>query len=125
MFKQVFRLTFITFVWKKYKRIIVSTTVLFMSLWLIGFIHDEYLEFSKLHNDTNLSLSFVLKWFALLSSVTIYLIFNYLGSKKEKKSKKKAHEPVLTENADDPFAEIRSRKKLRSRAEMIIDKDRE
>lgn len=125
MFKQVFRLTFITFVWKKYKRIIVSTTVLFASLWLIGFIHDEYLEFAKLHNDSNLGLSFMLKWLALLSTVAIYLIYNYMGSRKEKISKKKVQEAVSDDSADDPFADIRTRKKLRSRAEMIIDKERE
>ena len=125
MFKQAFRLTFITFVWKKYKRIIVSTTVLFASLWLIGFIHNEYLEFAKVHNDSNLGLSFVLKWLALLGSVVIYLLYNYMGSKKEKTSKKKMDEPISTTDADDPFAEIRARKKLRSRAEMIIDKEQE
>jgi len=123
VFKQAFRLTFITFVWKKYKRIIVSTTVLFATLWLIGFIHDEYLEFAKLHNDTNLGLSFMLKWVALLGSVAIYLIYNFVGSRKQKKSKGQTEIPDTADDADDPFAEIRVRKTLRSKAEMIIEEE--
>ena len=122
MFKQVFRLTFITFVWKKYKRAIVSTALLFAYLWLVGSIHTDYLDYARLEDESNIGSSFLIKWSALIGGTVIYLVFNFWRRNKPKPIDKMAKE-VPDEN--DPFAEIRSRKKLRSKAEMIIDPDKD
>ena len=123
MFKQVFRLTFITFVWKKYKRIIASTIFLFAYLWLVGYVHDEYLEIARLQEQNNIGLSFMVKWLALLSGAVIYLVFNLLGTKSRKNSVRQVPAESDGTEANDPFAELRTRKKLRSKAEMIIEKE--
>ena len=85
MFKQIFRLTFATFIWKQYKRIIVSTLLLFAYLWLVGSIHSDFLSYAELQTDQTMAgRSFLLKWAALVSGVVLYLAYNFIRSAKRK-----------------------------------------
>lgn len=120
MFKQVFRLTFITFVWKQYKRVIVSTVLLFAYLWLVGKVHTDFLDYARAEQNTDIGLSFLVKWAALAVGTLIYLAYNLVG-RKRKPVHKKQQVTTVPDDASDPFAEIRLRKKLRSRAEMLIE----
>lgn len=123
MFKQIFRLTFVTFIWKQYKRTIVSTIALLIFLWLVNFAHAEYLSFAEFQaGKTHIGLSFFIKWMLLILGVLIYLAYSLLRPKYRKKTgsiKKQRHESIAKE---DPFALIREKKKLRSRADIMLEK---
>ena len=129
MFKQIFRLTFATFIWKQYKRIIVSTLLLFAYLWLVGSIHSDFLSYAELQADQSMAgRSFLLKWAALIGGVVLYFSYNFFRSTKRKSS---GNSNSSTNNVEqdeqsqtdqnDPFANIRKMKKLRTRAEISID----
>lgn len=142
MFKQIFRITFVTLIWKQYKRLIVSTLLLFAFLWLAGNVHEDYLVYATNQNDEGLvGRSFLYKWIALVSGVLVYLSYHWLGNgssnksgesqssngyfSKGKSSKAKIDSfPNSEQSDDDPFAELRKKHKLRSRAEMLVDKDK-
>lgn len=131
MFKQVFRITFVTFVWKQYKQIIVSTVLLFAYLWLVGGVHADYLSYAELQSDQSLAgKSFIYKWAALISGVLCYLGYHSLRRRKSARLKNKSAGKATAKLTDseqndgpDPFAEIRLKSKLRSRSEIMIDKE--
>ena len=128
MFKQIFRLTFATFIWKQYKRIIVSTLLLFAYLWLVGSIHSDYLSYAELQTDQSMAgSSFLLKWAALVVGVMLYLVYNFMRGAKRNNSNNSTSSAAEVEPAsqsqtdqDDPFTNIRKMKKLRTRAEISI-----
>ncbi len=126
MFKQFFRLTFVTFIWKHYKRIIVSTLILFAFLWFVGYAHAEYLQFANEQAQANAQKSYFFKWAAQLLAVTIYLLFHYLmpSRKQQKISKQKAKNfkaEAPAPGEPDPFDAIRHKDKLRSRTEVMLN----
>ena len=123
MFKQVFRLTFITFVWKQYKRAIVSTILLFGYLYLVGSIHDDYLSYAKLEQGADVGASFIVKWSALIFGVLIFFAYHFLRRSQAAGNKDDTAKLTETDDDNDPFAQLRKRKKLRSKAEMIIDQE--
>lgn len=134
MFKQIFRLAFVTVIWKQYKGIIVSTLILFTYLWLVGSVHADYMSYAEIQsNDALVGRSFLYKWAALIIGVIIYIIYNFVrgsSSKDEEKSatQKKTPSKLIISgelDADDPFAEIRNKEKLRTRAEILVDKKSE
>ena len=131
MFKQIFRLAFVTVIWKQYKGIIVSTLVLFIYLWLVGSVHADYMSYAEAQSDEALvGRSFLYKWAALISGVVIYIAYNFFrGSRPETKNKTTSQSKTNAKliiagenNSDDPFAEIRQKEKLRTRAEILVDK---
>ena len=126
-FKQVFRFAFVALIWKQYKASIVSTVILFAYLYLVGSLHADFLEHSRLNDDKqNLGLSFVYKWAAFAFGLIVYFAYHYWRPREKNLAKEKQRqlEKELDELSpeDDPFAEIRARKKLRSRADFLIDK---
>ena len=127
MFKQIFRLTFFTFIWKKYKRIIVSTTLLFVFFWFVNFAHAEYLSFAGFQSgEAQISLSFFIKWFCLLVGTIIYVIYHFIRvGKKPSKVEQTSHKKVSVGDLDglDPFDAIRQKDKLRTRAEIMLESE--
>jgi len=133
MFKQVFRVAFVTLIWKQYKHIIVSTLILFAFLFLVGNIHSDFLKHAELQGDkSGLGLSFVYKWLAFAGAVGLYFVYHFMrtrqtdnktGEKSKKRGVKSKNTQTVEEGDDDPFDKIRSRKKLRSRADFLIDSD--
>lgn len=141
MFKQIFRITFVTLFWKQYKSVIVSTALLFAFLWLVGNVHQDYLVYAAEQNDEGLvGRSFLYKWLALVSGVLLYLGYHWLRSTSSKTVKEvqpkngyftkgnssngKNHLLPDNDQGDDPFAELRNKDKLRSRAEILVDKQK-
>ena len=135
MFKQIFRITFVTLVWKQYKQIIVSTLMLFAYLWLVGSIHADYLSYAELQADESLAgHSFLMKWAALATGVVLYIAYHFIrGSRRKSEkiiasSKSKENKVKSKPNSDneldspDPFAQIRAKDKLRTRLEIMNDK---
>ena len=127
MLKNLVQLTLLSVVWKRYKSLIVSTLLLFVYFWLIGKLHQDFVNYSELNKDhAYLAFSFIIKWSAIILGVVIYLLYNSLFPR----PKKSVRAVAVKENktapdqrvSPDPFAEIRRRKKLRSRADFIIEK---
>lgn len=125
IFKQVFRVAFVALIWKQYKAVIISTLLLLAFLFLVGSIHRDYI--AAVNHDTNKSLSFIYKWCAYSIGFVVYFFFHWIRNRfktpaannKEKIAESKA----LDKTDDDPFASIRSRKTLRSRADFIAEEN--
>ncbi|WP_191600404.1 hypothetical protein [Marinomonas algicola] len=147
MMNQIFRLTFVTFVWKKYKRVIISLVALLFSLWMIEQIHQDFVQYSQLNNDTSyLAVSFIIKWVVFLLAAGLFIFVNTILKTKTSPSKKpsqirskkrffyKTSSPdktSLSKAADDsskpqsdPFDAIRSKTKLRSKADLVLEPDK-
>lgn len=130
MFKQVFRVAFVTLIWKQYKQLIVSTLLLFFYLFLVGSVHADFLKHAELQNEAaDTGFSFVYKWVAFVGGVAIYFLYHYVRNQKIRRDKvdPKAKQKELIQEldelqeSDDPFADIRTRKKLRGRADFMMD----
>ena len=124
VFKQIFRVAFVALIWKQYKGFIISTVLLIAYLFLVGSVHQDYLTHSQLQDDTSSSgLSFIYKWAAYTLGILVYFGFHALKkartapedlSVKARQANKEAKN-----NLDDPFAAIREKKTLKSRADFI------
>lgn len=128
VFKQIFRVAFIALIWKQYKALIISTFLLIVFLLLVSNLHDDYLTHSQLQNDaTDAGVSFIYKWIAYAVGVGSYFIFHFLRglrpSKQTLEEKAKEANIIAKTDSDDPFAAIRERKKLRSRADFLDGKE--
>jgi hypothetical protein len=132
MYKQIAKITFVTFIWKKYKHLIVSTLCLFAYLYLIGNVHQDYLSYLKLEqNGSGTGMSFIIKWFAMISGVGLYIAYNLFNGKsqnnpKEAKAKKKPAKNSKYKNdpdENDPFEDLRHTKPLRSKADIVIEQN--
>lgn len=175
MMNQIFRITFVTFIYKRYKQTILSSGLLLLVLWLIEKVHQDFVSYSQLNEDTSyLALSFGLKWLGFFCVTGLYtawnLVFKKESFKKEKRSKdalkkygkmlneegeleddllakmqslplKKADrktkkqkaqqggEQANTEEANvksqpDPFAQIRDKESLNSKADFVLKNKR-
>lgn len=124
-----------TYVWKRYKKIIISTAALFLGYFLINAIHHDFLEYQKLSGSgQQLLLSYILKWLALGAITALYYYINIhnrikngkepltKSSKQQANSAKNNKAENQTENSPDPFANIRKKETLRSRADIEMDK---
>jgi hypothetical protein len=118
MMNQIFRITFVTFIYKRYKQTILSSGLLLLVLWLIEKIHQDFVSYSQLNQDTSyLALSFGLKWLAFFCVTGLYtawnLVFKKERFKKEKLSKEelKKYGKMLNEEdqlQDDLLAKMQS-----------------
>lgn len=135
MFKQVFKYTLGIYLWKRYKRIIVSTPILFLTFWLISVIHQDFVDFLKMQGETQyLGRSFLVKWGAFLLALLVYVWLNFRAIEKDNKVASAGVKEVLSSKsalsgaeaspntASDPFAEIRTKDQLRSKSDLILSK---
>jgi len=122
MLKNIVRLSALGFIWARYKTVIISTCALFGYFWLVASLHRDYLEFAHLNDDiSNIGLSFILKWLAFIVGVIIYLMFNGRNRQPKPVAIDPTPTPAEQENKD-PFDNIRHKDKLRSAADLVIDK---
>jgi len=134
VFKQVFRLAFVTFIWKQYKAWIVSTVILLACIFIIGQIHADLLQVWQLNQNTSYtSLSLLYKWAAYIICIAIYSCYHIFRPKKSPKDSRKTakNEQRLLKKElselpsnEDPFNQIRLRDKLRSRSDFLLDKEK-
>ena len=131
MFNQLLRLSFITFIWKRYKRLIVSTVLLLLFFWLVSLVHQDYSQYAQLNDDKQyLGISFLFKWLLYGVAVVSYVYFNGLAGNSAKTGQQDL--PVATKKVDppqsskaqtsDPFEHLRHKERLKSKADQIIDK---
>lgn len=138
MFNKLINVTLVGFLINRYGAMIVSTLVLFAYFWVVGMIHQDYLEYLQLRDSTHSAgLSFVFKWLAFILGITIYWLFNsYIRKRADRRKNAQTSAALQTVavragrgagdanssgGADDPFDEIRHKEKLRSRADLIIE----
>jgi hypothetical protein len=129
MLKNIVQLTLLSVLWKRYKNLIVSTLLMLVYFWLVGKLHQDYVSYSELNNNHEyLALSYIIKWTAFILGASIYLLLNsYFPRPKKPVPTKLANDPKAVpeqQGSADPFTEIRHRKKLRSRADFVIEKHR-
>lgn len=130
MLKNVFKLTLATVVWKKYRTIIVATLLLLLYFWLVGQVHSDFITYSKVNSiDTSLlGTSFVLKWIALGIGCVFYSGFLWFRRRQRnlapmaaKKFRNKAMpENTQTDTGEDPFRNIRKKRKLQTKTDKLI-----
>lgn len=133
-------------IWKRYGAAIKMLPVLLVTLVLVYALHADYVEYAQVsEHKQNLALSFLLKWGAIAAVVLVYVAYvkqvvaskqpNNLKTRLTKKSaldnakqtQEKAPSAVSDkppEPSQDPFANIRKKKQLRSKADVIIDSKR-
>ena len=140
MFNKLLNVTLVGFLVNRYGAMIVSTLVLFAYFWVVGLIHRDYLDYLELQGGSQgVGLSFVFKWLAFIVGIILYWLFNsYVRKKADRKRNTQSSSSLkaagLRANksavntqasadteADDPFAEIRQKEKLRSRADIVIE----
>lgn len=140
MFNQIVKWTIIVGMWRKYKRHFVATCVLLLCLVLINYIHLDYLEFATATGSKSLGFSYLIKWSGFILAIVFYLLHlkrvNTSAQYDSRLHKMMSVKPVVVNKEDkkthavgdeasntDPFANIRTKKKLRSEADFLIDKD--
>ncbi len=125
IFKQAFRIAFVTLIWKQYKAVIISTLLLFAFFFIVSSVHNDYLTATAQENRDRIT--FIYKWAAYAIGVIAYFAFHMIRGRmqpKKKGMKAKIEQSKQDENTgQDPFAAIRERKKLRSRAEFLMDEN--
>lgn len=123
IFKQAFRWAFIVIVWKQYKANIVSSLLLVAYLFIVSRIHQDYL--TAVGSDNIEQVSFLYKWLAWILGIGIYFLYHLIRGRirpKKQSTKEKIEKSKELIKSDDPFAEIRDRKTLRSRSDFLMDK---
>ena len=136
MFNQLLKWTLLISIWRKYKQYIGITVILILALMLTSFLHQDYVDYSLVSNNQGLGFSYVIKWLVYLMLVTAYWfavgrIKSIRGKDSdlhrkmkvaEHKNTKQAQKNETSEHHPDPFANIRQKKNLRSKADMEIEK---
>lgn len=133
MFKFLAKSAVFSLVWSRYRKVILSTVILFGIYFTVSLMHKDYLEYAKLSHADNIALSYVFKWATLLLASIIYYWTNMYQSrakseqastqapaKASSKSKARSEKPAPEDTKNDPFAEIRKKGKLSSKAEQIL-----
>lgn len=124
MFKPVLKYTFIAFIWKRYKGAILSALLLLLFIFLVIVIHNDYVRYSEATGQqSRLALSFLLKWSMIIGALFAYLF--YIKVLLRVKPKAKPPKSSVSSSADDAFSDIRSKDKLRSKADTIIETDQD
>ncbi|GLR72013.1 hypothetical protein [Agaribacter marinus] len=72
--------------WRRYKFLIVTLLLLIVSILIVGQIHQDYVEFVQTtKEDTNLAMSFVLKWLSWVVLLVVFGLANHFFNKKKEK----------------------------------------
>lgn len=137
MFNQMIKWTVILSLWRKYKSHLISSLTLLFILVLINIIHQDYLAYAESAQNKSVGWSFLVKWALYITSIGVYVwritVINKARSfdstlhkmmQAQKMPEKEVGEGTLVDsNKPDPFANIRGKKKLRSEADFLIEKD--
>jgi|GEM_PF-3072039 len=78
MFRFVAKSMLASVLFKKYKRLILSTLALFTGYFVIALIHDDYLQYLSTVDDTqSVGITYLLKWCALSGISALYYMINF------------------------------------------------
>lgn len=138
--------------WRRYKFLLVSLIILIAFVFLSGQIHQDYLAYAQTNPNIGVGWSFALKWLAwIISVVLFFMLNNWHNNKKQLQAdaddknstlqkilkwklthpKDSAQQSAKQDESgnnkadgdeNDPFAHLREKPKLRSYADIIIEK---
>ena len=149
MLNQMVKWTVIISLWRKYKQHASVTLIFIAMLFLVNYLHKDFVEFHQQSNTSYLALSYGIKWLAfVVLSLSYYFIIkrinkaaifdSTLHEMMQNKTNQNKAMPKSNTNSDnsenitddkftkvseaqDPFSNIRHKKTLRSKADFIID----
>jgi hypothetical protein len=130
MLNQILKFTVITSIWLWLKPRWRALLAFVISIVIITVAHREYVNYVEISgNQTFLIWSYILKWSALLVSTIAYWLVSAWGIGVKKSAITRAvSEPARpaprVEGQDDGFDFIRSKKKLNSQAEKLLEESR-
>jgi hypothetical protein len=136
MFRFLAKSALAAVIWRRYRRTIVSTLALFVSYFLISLFHDDYVDYTVSAGDTHfLWRSYLIKWGVLIGVTVTYYLYNAYAfrsrradnlsppaaDKNRREQRVKENVPPNDDEAD-PFAEIRHKKRLKSRGDIAVER---
>ncbi|MEO0442379.1 MAG: hypothetical protein AAFZ92_01365 [Pseudomonadota bacterium] len=130
MWNNLLKLTLASYVWKRYRRTLIALPVLLIYFWLVNLIHNDYLAYAELDDSQmGVGLSFVIKWVLVFIGFIIFIIIHFTGGSRNSGEHKQVQPGdqgygtgASASHADASDA-IRQKQKLRSRADMILEKN--
>ena len=100
------------------KPVMKNTFILLVVILATIYFHNEYLKWSDLTNNKEfIGLSFIIKNFLLIVAVAVYFILVRIQSLKNNV------EIEQKKQIGDGFDKFREKKKLKTKAQQILDKD--
>ena len=126
MLAPILRFTVFSFIWRKYKRIIIAGLIMVCSIILINYLHSDFIEYNQqLEEQHFIGVSFVVKWVMSLLILAAYILYARHMLKPVKKVDlekpiKSKENQVNAAKSDDVFNDIRKKKTLLSKADLVI-----
>nr|WP_136252116.1 hypothetical protein [Ningiella ruwaisensis] len=137
--------------WRKYKFLLVSLIALIVFVLIVGQVHQDYLAYAAQSDNASVGWSFILKWLVWIIAIfAFFLLNNWYNKRKQSQADKSDKNSALarilsfkkqtneneresrvkagdltdknTAEKSDPFAHLRQKDKLRSYADLIIEK---
>lgn len=138
MFRFLAKSAVATVIWKRYNRVIVATLTLLISYVLIAALHGDYIDYARSTGVTNfLWLSYFAKWGAYLLITSVYYWFLKRALRPKRRDREAPIEQARTRTqknkprtedspttSTDPFADIRRKDTLKSRADFAMQNHR-
>jgi len=138
MWNNLLKITLVSYLWKRYKRTIIALPLLLLYFWFVNLVHHDIIAYATLNNDTDwLGWSFLVKWLFILLGIAVFAFIHATAKTvgesrltdslqhslkdKLKGSKSEENEP-LSPQAEDVFDRIRTKKSLRSKADVVLAK---
>ena len=138
MIFQTLRWTLLIAFWRKYKSNVIYSIIVIITLVALQYLHADYLQYQQLTaepNEQHIAISFAVKWLLILGLIgsVIWMWRQADGETADKgrkfvdKSfgkgvgKKTSVKSQTVDKGQDPFEKIRAKKKLRSKADFIVE----
>lgn len=145
MWNNLLKITLVSYIWKRYRRTLIALPLLLLYFWFVNLVHHDIIAYATLNDDTAwLGWSFLLKWLFILLGVTFF-VFVHISAKPVdedllnpsfKKSLKESlkekfrtekiteSEAFISSDVEDIFERIRNKKSLRSKADVVLEKNK-
>ena len=129
MWNNLLKITLVSYIWKRYRRTLIALPLLLLYFWLINLIHHDYLAYSELNDSqVGIGISFVIKWILIFIGIFIFVFIHFANGNRSARTDGTNGGPSIkpdkldTASSSDAFDAIRKKDKLRSKAEVILDK---
>ncbi len=134
MFQRLLTWTVFVALWRRYGKLLRIFPVIVVLVFLISMLHGDYVQYVQVSDDASfLPWSFLIKWLLILLVLGAYWRFAVSVIQGDKASGKRK---VKNDNANlnsgnigqkgnteqDPFRNIREKKELRTKAEVVLKK---
>ena len=129
MFKSVAKLAVTSYLWRRYQGQLKPLAIFLGGFLLISLLHGEYLSYVEASGNNNfVGFSFFIKWVLVGLMAVFYILAPIRAVQQDDKPppvpdlavppKRKTPADIP---GDDPFDALRSKKTLRSRADIVVE----